>query len=253
MKAKIPFLLFLSLNLILCASSQKKIEQTREKSPRYQYNLGLFYLNDGQVDEAIKYFNKSLAIEPKYDLSLNALGLAYSMKGNFEESVKYFQKCLAINPALTEAHNNLGSIYQEMGLLDKAEQEFRAAITDRNYTSRELPYYNLARLYMLQDKLQDALNFADKALEINRSMVMAHNLRGIIFEKLNNYSEAVESYKQALRTAPDDQSIQFNLAAAYFKNNEFQNSKEIFDKLYAKTGDQDMKKKIEEYLNVINK
>jgi outer membrane protein assembly factor BamD (BamD/ComL family) len=40
-----------------CASSQKKIEEARAKDPRYQYSLGVFYLNAGKADEAIRYLS----------------------------------------------------------------------------------------------------------------------------------------------------------------------------------------------------
>ncbi|MBA7683246.1 hypothetical protein ES703_91607 [subsurface metagenome] len=78
------------------------------------------------------------------------------MKGEFQASIAYLKKCLDINPRLTEAHNYLGVAYQELGFIEEAEKEFRIAILDPNYKSKELPYYNLARIYFSNDKLEDA-------------------------------------------------------------------------------------------------
>lgn len=253
MRFKLILIASISLNMIFCASTQKKIEEARKKNPRYQYSLGSFYLNGGNVDEAIGYFNKSVSIDPNYYLAFNGLGLAYSMKGKFEESVKYFQKCLAINPAFSEARNNLGIVYQEMGLVDKAESEFKIAAAAKNYNSKELPYYNLARLYFRQEKLQAALTYIQKALEVDSSMAMAYNLKGLVLEKLNDFGEAIKSYEKALEIIPEDLNLNFNLAVAYFKNNEFKKAKEIFENIFTKTTDPKMKKKIQEYLKVINK
>ncbi|TET73613.1 MAG: tetratricopeptide repeat protein, partial [Candidatus Aminicenantes bacterium] len=204
MRYKSIFIIFICLNFILCASTQKKIEDARNNDIQYQYNMGLFYLNQGIVDEAIKYLNRTIELNPRYDLALYSLGLAHSMNGNFEESVKHLQNCLKINPTLTDARNALGAIYQEMGLLDQAEKEFRIAISDENYKSKDNSYYNLARIYMAKGKLKEALNYVEWALGINRRMVMAHNLKGIIYEGLNDFAKAIDSYRIALDTLSED-------------------------------------------------
>jgi superkiller protein 3 len=256
MRYKLIFVIFICLNLILCASTQKKIQDARKNDPQYQYNMGLFFLNEGNVNESLKYLNRALELNPSYDLALYALGLAHSMNGNLEESVKNLQSCLKVNPALTDAHNALGAIYQEIGQLDQAEKEFRIAISDKNYTSKDNSYYNLARIYLAKGNLQEALNNVELAIGINRRMVMAHNLKGIIYEGLKDYAKAIESYEVALETLREDArekdvDINFNLAVAYFKNNEYDKAKEIFLKISSRTTDPARKAEIDQYLKMI--
>jgi len=248
---KLTLIIFISLSMILCASSQKKITEARKKDPQYQYNMGLLYLNEGNIEEAIRCFNKAISLNPRYDQALNSLGLAHMMTAKFQEAVKYFEKCLEINPALTETHNYLGVAYQEMGFIDKAEKEFRTALVDEKYKSRDLAYFNLGRLYVIKDRLQEALEYVEKAIGINSRNVQALNLRGIIYGKLNNFPEAVKSYMQALKYMPNDVDLNFNLAVAYFENNEYLEAKIIFEKIYPQATDPEMKKKIREYLNII--
>jgi len=138
-----------------------------------------------------------------------------------------------------------------MGLIDQAERQFRIALSDENYKSRDNSYYNLARLYVAKEKLQEALDYVEKALEINSRMAMAHNLKGIIFEKQNNFEKAIESYKKATEIVEDDVDFNFNLAVAYFKNNEFNKAEEIFKKISARVTDPEMKAKIDQYLKMI--
>ena len=263
MKIKTALILLICLNLMLCASSQKKLEKAREKDPGHQYNMGLFFLNDGNIDEAIKHFNKALAIKPDYDLALCMIGLAHSMNGKFNEAINYFKKSLSLNPGLTEAHNYLGVAYQELGFLDEAEKEFMIATFDKTYSSRELPYYNLARIYFTREKLEEALSYVNRALEMNRDFRMANNLKGMILEKQLNYKEAIESYKTALKNLETETTlnrnvamdyyvtINFNLAVTYFKNNELDKAKEIFIKIYPGATDPEMRLKIEQYLRAI--
>lgn len=258
MRYKLGLIFLICLNLIVCASSQKKIQEARKKDHVYQYNMGVFYLNEGNIDEAIKYLRLSLSLKPDYDLALCSMGVAHSMKGDLEQAAKYYQACLRVNPSLTEAHNFLGTVYQEMGFIDGAEREFRLATSDKKYKSRELPYYNLARLYITKEKYEEALRYIDESLKINIAFALGHNLKGIILERLNRLPEAIESYLRALdRLTPEareeDVNISFNLGVAYFKNNEYSKAKEIFERIYIRVTDLEMKDKIDRYLRIIKK
>lgn len=252
MRVKTALILCFCLNFAFCASAQDKLRKTQEKDPKYQYNVGLFYLNQNDIDEAIKYFVKTLSLDTRYHLAWNALGLAHSLKGNLDESVRAFQKCLEINPQFTEARNNLGTVYQEMNFLDKAETEFQIALQDRTYPNRELPHYNLARLYVLQDRLDEALHSAHTAIQIQPRLAMAHNLKGFILEKRDRLEEAITSYELAVRIVPADVLFNYNLGVAYFKNEEYAKAREAFLKISARVTDPEMRDNISRYLKIIH-
>ncbi len=251
MRVKTIFVCLISLSFIVCASSQKKIEQARRNNPRYQYNLGLVHLNRGNVDEAITYLNRSLALDPDYYLALNALGLANFMKGNLREATKFLQRSVALNPSFSEARNNLGMVYQERGLLDKAQQEFRIAASDKNYDSRELPYYNLARLYLAQEKPEEALEYVNTALQFEKNLAMGHNLKGTIHEILDQLEEAVRSHRKAVKLDPLNLNFNFALAVALFKKGELDEAETLFKQLSTKATNPEMKDQIKQYLKLI--
>jgi Tfp pilus assembly protein PilF len=257
MRAKNLLVLFLILSLVGCASAQQKIVKARQKDPRYQYNLGLVYLNQGNldpknIDEAIKYFVKCLALDTHYYLAWNAIGLAQSLKGNLDESAKAYQKCLELNSDFSEAHNNLGTIYQEQNLTDKAESEFKKAAADPTFQTRGLAYYNLARLYTAQNRNGEALENVDKAIQNKSRFHMALNLKGLILEKQNKLEEAVGAYEQAVKLVPDDVHYNYNLGVAYFKTEEFAKAKEIFLKISPRASEAEMKDNIAKFLKIIN-
>jgi tetratricopeptide (TPR) repeat protein len=235
----------------MCASQQKRIERARSQDPQYQYNLGLFYLNNGNIDQAIEAFKRTLSLNPQYFLAFNGLGLAHSMKGNLEEAVKHYLKCLEVNPQFTDTHNNLGILYLEMGFIDKAEEEFLKVILDRNYRSRGSPYYNLARLYFTQGKYKEALNYIEKSIVENQNFADAFNLQGLILEKLDNSLDAIDSYRKAIKIFPDEINFNFNLAVALFNNNEFSEARVLLEKQQLQVTDPDLKLKIDQYLKKI--
>ncbi len=236
-----------------CASSQKKLQQAREKDPQYQYNVGLFYLNNNNIDEAIRYLNKSLALNPRYHLALNALGLAQSMKGNLEEAVRLYLKCLEVAPNFSEARNNLGIAYQELGYVDKAEEAFLRVVEDPNYPTKELAYYNLARLSFLRQELAKALLYVENAIKLNNRFHMGYNLKGLILESQERFAEAVECFERAVKIVPDDVNYNFNLGEAYFKNGEFQKAGEVLESISLLVVDPAMREKLDSYLKTIKK
>jgi Tfp pilus assembly protein PilF len=251
MRAKAIVVLIICASLINCASKQVRIQKAREKDPKYQYNVGLFHLNQGNVEEAVKYFIKSLALDTRYYLAWNALGISHSMRGRLEESVQAYRKCLEINPQFTEAHNNLGTVYDRMGRLDLAETEWKTALLDPVFQSRELPYTNLARLYIQQDRLDEAFDSVQKAIEIQPRLAMAYNLRGQVYEKKNNLGEAVASYEAAVKIVPEDVLFNYNLGVASFKLTDYARAKAVFTKIRARATDTEMRDAISRYLRLI--
>jgi Tfp pilus assembly protein PilF len=232
-------------------STQEKIQRQREKDPQYQYNLGIFYINNGQPDKALEHLNKSLSLDPDNTLTLIGLGLAHTLKRNLEESERYYKKALSLDPTIAEAHNYLGSVYQEMDYLDKAEQEFLIAAQTENYHSRELPYYNLARLYLIKEEKEKAYEYIKKSIEINNNLAMSLNLYAVICEEFERYTEAIDYYEKALKISPDEINIQFNLAGAYLKKGDYIEAEQVLMEIKPKAQDPEMKENIEKYLKII--
>jgi Tfp pilus assembly protein PilF len=247
---KAVIIISICLGLAFCASSQANIQKKQEKNPQYQYNRGTAYLNPagGEIalDQAIKCFDKAIALDPKHYLAWNARGLAYSMKGDFKTAVQSLQKCLEINPSFSEAHNNLGTIYDAQGLFSLAEVEYDKVLTDLNYPRKENPLYNLAQMYFRQGKNDAALDFILRALKINNRFAMAYNLKGKIFDKMQLPSEAIASYEQAAKIVPEDMNFQYDLALAYFNYGDKDRVNRILSLILGKTTDPGLRVKVAE-------
>ena len=59
--------------------------------------------NLGNYSEAIQYYDKVLAINPKYTNALYNKGVALDNLGNYSEAIQYYDKVLAINATDTDA------------------------------------------------------------------------------------------------------------------------------------------------------
>lgn len=74
----------------------------------------------GKTDEAIKYFDRALAINQSDTDSLYAKGYALDSLGRYEEAVKYYDKALAIDPDDVDALYNKGGILFDLGKYQEA-------------------------------------------------------------------------------------------------------------------------------------
>jgi len=93
------------------------------------YNLlGLICAAQNKNDEAIKYYNEGINIEPKNSVIYNNLGTAYKSKKKYNESEKYYKKSILINNKLPEAYNNLANLYNQLNKRKEAIKLFNEAI-----------------------------------------------------------------------------------------------------------------------------
>ena len=245
---KFLLLLAISLCLTYCATVQTKKDQ--ENDPQYQYEKAVIAMKYELLDEAIKYLNQALALDPNHYESHNLLGLIHFKKQNFFQAASAYEKCLELRPDQPEVHNNLGFAYQELELLDKAEEEYKKAYSiDENFNAS----FSLAKIYFGQNKLELALDYVQKSIQKNSSSSAAYNLQGVILNKVGRLLEAIMSFQSALKIASNDIIIGVNLGIAYINNREFDKARMLLEKILPLVKDQTLKDKINEYLKLIKK
>lgn len=234
--------------LVLSAASQKKSKLKPEKDPQYQYEKAVVAWNYELEDEALKYLDLALSLDPYHFQSYNLRGLVYFKKKNLSEAAAAFERCVELKPDFAEAHNNLGTAYHQMGRLEEAEAEFLKSYgLDGNANSS----FNLAKVYFSQKKMDQALEYIQKSIAKDGRVAGSHNFQGVILNELGRYAEAVASYQEALRIAPGDAVVRVNLAVAYINMEEFARARELLEKTLSKVQDEALQARINEYLKFI--
>ena len=174
MKTKILVLLALAAAMAACGPTPAQIQAQNEKNPQYLYERAVVCMQYGIPDEAFKWLNQALALDPRHYLSYNLLGLAHMIKGNLPEAVKAFRSCISCAPSnFSEVYNNLGTALQESNQAGDAEAAFRKAFEiDQNYNAS----YNLGKIYYEQGKLDPALDAVRSSLQKYDRSLLAWNL-----------------------------------------------------------------------------
>ncbi len=100
-------------------------------------NLGLFFADRGQIDDAISQYESALKIrsgaeEARYNLSNalvhNNLGNALVRKKLVDEAIAHYEKAVELRPDYADGHFNLGSALIRKGRLDEAIGEWQKTL-----------------------------------------------------------------------------------------------------------------------------
>jgi tetratricopeptide (TPR) repeat protein len=104
---------------------------TQEVSP-YSYrvynNLGDIYASEGNYKDAIKNFQTSVMLNPKFADAVHNLGFTYYQIGDKDTAKTYLEKSFEMNPMLYQSLHKLGVIAYEQGNIDLAKQYFAKAL-----------------------------------------------------------------------------------------------------------------------------
>src|SRR5581483_9712806 len=136
-------------------------------------NLGFELLfKEGQPDEALVQFQKSLEINPLNAEAHINLGNCLSRKGRLDEAIIECRKALEIRPGDPQAHNDLGLCFFALGRMDEAISQYKKALEIRpDYATAR---FNLGNLFGQQRRMDEAISQYQKALEIWPDFAEAH-------------------------------------------------------------------------------
>ncbi len=148
--------------------------------------------------EYLRFYPNS--VEAHYNL-----GLAYLQNNQMEEALAEFQKSLELRPTMVEALINMGGIYFRQGNLDQCIEANQRALEISPHSFQAL--CNLAFSFLHKGLWEQAIVYARAALEINPESALVHHHLAIALHKLQRNQEAMDHLQRAeeLGFKPDPQ------------------------------------------------
>nr|AAR37904.1 TPR domain protein [uncultured marine bacterium 560] len=189
----------------------KSFEKALAIKPDYtevNYNLGLTFQELGQLDAAVKCYEDVLAVNPEHAEAHNNLGVTLKELEQLDAAVKSYEKAIAIKPDYAEAHNNLGNALKELGQLDVAVKSYEKAIAIKPDFAET--HNNLGNALQGLGQLDEAVKCYEQAIAIKPDYAEAHNNLGISLRELGQVDAAVKSYEKALAIKPDFAEAYYN-------------------------------------------
>jgi type IV pilus biogenesis/stability protein PilW len=190
-----------------------------QKTLDVHYQLGIKYLAEGKTPQAMKEFMTAQAISAKNSDVEHALGLAYQQKGLYDQAIFQYQKAITLDPKLTEARNNMGTAYLSKGMYKEAMAEFEECLNDTSYGTPDKAAYNLGFAYLKQDNLDKAIEYYQKAIQLNSENPNPFYYLGLCYQQKENFPTAIENYKKVVALDESFQDTYFRLGTLYEKQN----------------------------------
>ena len=193
------------------------------------YNIsGVCYKAIGQLDAAVKSFEKALALKPDYTEVNYNLGLTFQELGQLDAAVKCYERAISVNPDHAEAHNNLGVTLKELGQLEDAIKCYEKALVIKpDYTEA---HNNLGNAFKELGQLDDAVKSYEKAIAVNPDHADAHNSLGVTLKELGQLYAAVKSYEKAIAIKPDYVEAINNLGITFYQLHQPDDAMKCYEK-----------------------
>jgi protein O-GlcNAc transferase len=153
-------------------------------------------------------------------------------EGRLAEAEALYARIGPGHPDYPQAQLHLATIFYSTGRPALAERCFRENLRFRE--SAEV-YSLLAGAQFNQEKFDDALESAKKALALDPKNAKAYTALGMVYTARKDWPHADAAYSEALRLDPKDSSTWFLQGRCYFLRNEFAKAREAFEtalKLY---------------------
>jgi len=97
-------------------------------------------------------------------------------------------------------------------------------------------YYELARIYDQQNRLEEALPVAAKARALDSKNIWYQALYAQVNARLGKFDEAIKTYHLIIKQNPDAYDYYFQLASSYIFKGEYDSAIKVFDDIERRVG-----------------
>jgi len=200
-------------------------------------NLGWYYFNSGQFEEALKEYKATVRIFPDMALPYGGIGWIYLEKlGRIDSALVWVNKMMTDNPGNVWGYFYLGSAYLGLDSLSKAETAFRKAYEIN--PDFFMNTYRLAHTYRLMGLYDEAIDILKKVRESNQDEISALYDLGINYQSTGNKKEAMKYYSEYrkialeewLKTYPNMPETYFAIGAVAARMGDFESSRKALQK-----------------------
>ena len=193
------------------------------------------YDEQGKKSQAIEEMEKLVEFMPDNTHYRALLAEAYRKVKRDKDAYRQYLKIKEIEPDNKYINISLMDYYQSMGELDKAFDEFIAAIKNKN-----LDYETKAQIYDFWFQKQDIKDVIDDAEEAGKAFMemypdksIGYYIIGSVYFNKQDYTSAKEYYNMALEREANSFVSLYQLSLCYIDLNDYQGLIEITDKAKA--------------------
>ena len=216
----------------------------QDPRPRHLWTLGTALQRLGRYDDALKAFDKAIQIKPDIAGSWTNLGRVLVDLERLDEALLSFQHALKLDPRHWETADQSATLLyrlerfeealEHLDLCNKIQPAHAPTLRRRARVLRDLERFEDALrdhrrahqldpadastcndigdiLAQLPGRREEALQWFDRALEIDQDFILALNNKASVLGQLHRFQEAVTVYQRLVVLDPDNAELQLLL------------------------------------------
>jgi serine/threonine protein kinase/tetratricopeptide (TPR) repeat protein len=196
------------------------------------YSEGKRMLYDGDIEDAVRLFERAVEVDPMFAMAYEYLGICYNIVNDSERAEINYLHAIKLSQHVTERERLkiLGDYYLQIQDFSKAFVYLKNLVDE--YPLDAPAHVNLGQAYLSTYRYQQALSETKIALSLQSSVGTLDNAAEIYFLEGDLHS-SIGLTRQVLLTHPGDTRAIYNLARCYLVEHKFEDSMKTFDKLIA--------------------
>jgi tetratricopeptide (TPR) repeat protein len=170
-----------------------------------QNNLGIVFLQKGQLAEAISRLQAAIDLRPENGPAHNNLAKALLQKGRLADAMVHYRKFLEIEPENVEARNIIGTALIQQGRVREAIEQWQDALAIEPENGNASS--NLAWVFATCPEASirnggRAVELAEKALRISGGEIpMVFRVLAAAYAESGRFSEAIQTAQRGIELA----------------------------------------------------
>jgi tetratricopeptide (TPR) repeat protein len=182
----------------------------------------------GNKDKAVESYKQAHTSARMFIEPLKRLAGFYSQEGDLRTQIEYLDKLDKLSPMNVRRKLELGQLHLEAGSAQEAERYFDEAMGAATREAQSTLADVATNIVELCTEKEAAIaeKFCRKALELKKEMLSSADLEifnrlGIALRRQGKWKEAVTEYVRAMKIAPKDPVLHYNMCMAMMEGKEY--------------------------------
>ncbi|MFA5072449.1 MAG: tetratricopeptide repeat protein [Nitrospirota bacterium] len=241
--------LFLILFLLAGCTTTGTTVDNKQMAEGY-YMKGLAFFQDKKFELASVEFHRSIQTDSSHKWSYYYLGIITDTQDKLDDAIHFYSEAIHQDSDFSEAYNALGAVYSRQQKWKDALAAYHKALANKLYTTPQVPWINIGRVFMAQKKYDQAIESYREAKRYSNQDFVIVELGTALLEA-GKTKEAIQEFQEGVGLVPQNAFMRYNLALAYLKNGNKKSAVSEFRKTAELAPKTDLARKANQFLKTL--
>lgn len=199
----------------LAKAELEKLPKSYSKNPRVNYALGQLHEAQGDFENALKAYQRSVEFNDLYLKGHAALARVHQERGDLDSALEHLRTAVTISPKNSDRQFALGQALIQAGQMEEGLKVMKNVMALAKEKRPEM-IEKIGEVYLEAGMAAEAQAVFQQALDDNPEALHIYNRMGIALRRQKKFDEAAENYRRALAIEPENEVLYFNLGRACY-------------------------------------